>query len=227
MLATVKEERAARKGKVAASTAASLVQNGEGHEQKAVSREQAAVSREQATVQLAQQMKALHRYVSSRMMGALQEQLHGDEMSFSQMSALHQLRAHAPMSVGGLAERTGLSLPAASHLTDRLVARGYAQRRENPDDRRAKLLDLSEQGRQFLDTLDRRFTDSYQLAFAQVSLETVQLAADSLSALLSEVLVSEVLLSKTGACSVGAPTTGVPAPTVLPPASPLSSKEPA
>ncbi len=142
-----------------------------------------------AAAQLGRQMKALHRYISSQVMGAMQEQLQDDDLSFSQMSALHQLRAYAPMSVGGLAERTGLSLPAASHLTDRLVVRGYAQRRENPDDRRAKLLDLSERGQRVLDEMDRRFTDTYRLAFSRVSSQAIQAAADSIEALLRELLV--------------------------------------
>ena len=135
------------------------------------------------------QMKALHRYISSQVMGAMQEQLQGDDLSFSQMSALHQLRAHAPLSVGGLAERTGLSLPAASHLTDRLVVRGYAQRRENPDDRRAKLLDLSERGQEIVDSMDRRFTETYHVAFSKVSPAAIKAAADSVERLLQELLL--------------------------------------
>ena len=167
MLATVKEERGSKTGPTTAQASPEL-----------------AV----AATRLGRHMKALHRYISSRVMGAMQEQLQGDDLSFSQMSALHQLRAYAPMSIGGLAERTGLSLPAASHLTDRMVVRGYAQRRENPDDRRAKLLDLSELGQQILDEMDRRFSDTYRVAFARVSLETIQATADSLEALLQELL---------------------------------------
>jgi MarR family transcriptional regulator, organic hydroperoxide resistance regulator len=174
MLATVKEGRE----HMAASSAGPIPnQNPEQDQQH---------ERERAAAHLGSQMKVLHRYISSRVMGAMQEQLQDDDLSFSQMSALHQLRAYAPLSVGGLAERTGLSLPAASHLTDKLVMRGYAQRRENPDDRRAKLLDLSERGQQILEVMDRRFTDTYRAAFAQVSPQAVQAAASSIEALLQE-----------------------------------------
>ncbi|WP_407570308.1 MarR family winged helix-turn-helix transcriptional regulator [Deinococcus altitudinis] len=141
-------------------------------------------------VVLGKHMKTLHRYISSQVMWAMQGQLQDDDLSFSQMSALHQLRAYAPMSVGGLAERTGLSLPAASHLTDRLVVRGYAQRRENPEDRRAKLLDLSERGQQILEEMDRRFSDTYRAAFSRVSLQTLQTTTASLEALIQELLDS-------------------------------------
>ena len=135
---------------------------------------------------LSRQMRALHRVISSRVMGAMQEQLQDDDLSFSQMTALHQLRAHAPLSVGGLADLTGLSLPAASHLTDRLVQRGYAQRRENPGDRRAKLLIPTELGLKVVAEMDCRFTDTYRDAFAAVSPQAIGRAAESLGALLAE-----------------------------------------
>ena len=144
-----------------------------------------------AATRLSMHMKRLHRHIASHVMSAMQDQLQDEDLSFSQMSALHQLRAYAPMSVSGLAERTGLSLPAASHLTDRMVVRGYAQRRENPDDRRAKLLDLSERGQQILEEMDRRFTDAYRVAFLKVSPEAVALAADSVELLLNELHIGE------------------------------------
>ena len=172
MLATVKEERALTEGPVTDEAAQGQPERGE------------VVSR------LGKQMKALHRYISSQVMWAMQGQLQDDDLSFSQMSALHQLRTYAPMSVGGLAERIGLSLPAASHLTDKLVVRGYAQRRENPEDRRAKLLDLSEHGQQVLEEMDRRFSDTYRVAFSRVSLETLQATTGSLETLLQELLTS-------------------------------------
>ncbi|MGI8747552.1 MAG: MarR family winged helix-turn-helix transcriptional regulator, partial [Deinococcus sp.] len=137
--------------------------------------------------QLGRQMKALHRYISSQVMGAMQEQLQGDDLSFSQMTAMHQLRSHAPLSVGGLAELTGLSLPAASHLTDRLVQRGYAERLENPDDRRAKLLSLTPAGLEILESMDRRFTDTYRRAFERVSPGVLLTAAGALQAVLAEI----------------------------------------
>jgi DNA-binding MarR family transcriptional regulator len=170
MLATVKEERAVREGLRAAEPA-------EGQPEHA-----------EVVARLGTHMKALHRYISSQVMWAMQGQLQDDDLNFSQMSALHQLRAYAPMSVGGLAERIGLSLPAASHLTDKLVVRGYAQRRENPEDRRAKLLDLSERGQQILEQMDRSFSDTYRAAFSRVSLRTLQTTTESLETLLQELL---------------------------------------
>ncbi|GHF37276.1 DNA-binding MarR family transcriptional regulator [Deinococcus metalli] len=139
-----------------------------------------------AAQRLGRQMKQLHRYVSSHMMKAMQDQLQGDDLSFSQVTALHQLRAHAALSIGGLADLTGLSLPAASHLTDRLVQRGLAERRENPDDRRAKTLALTPAGHTFLDDMDRRINETYQQVFARVGHALIEAAADNLEAVLTE-----------------------------------------
>lgn len=163
-----------------------------------------------AATRLSLHMKKLHRHIASHVMSAMQDQMQDEDLSFSQMSALHQLRAYAPMSVSRLAERTGLSLPAASHLTDRMVVRGYAQRRENPDDRRAKLLDLSERGQQILDEMDRRFTDAYRVAFMRVSPEAVAFAADSVELLLNELLANDLLNAEAPAQPICAPTSAGP-----------------
>jgi DNA-binding MarR family transcriptional regulator len=157
-----------------------------------------------AAQRLGHQMKQLHKYVSSHMMKAMQEQLHDDELSFSQVTALHQLRAHTALSIGGLADLTGLSLPAASHLTDRLVQRGLAERRENPDDRRAKSLALTPAGHAFLDHMDRRINETYQQVFARVGHGLIEAAADHLEAVLVELGTPAQDGPASGGCAVTA-----------------------
>ena len=169
---------------------------------KTESADQTEQRRMLAATRVGRSMKTLHRHISSQVMGAMQEQLQDEDLSFSQMSALHQLRTFAPLSVGGLAERTGLSLPAASHLTDRLVVRGYAQRRENPDDRRAKLLELTERGQQIVDTMDSRFTDAYRVTLQQVNPQAIEAAADAMESLLRELFALE---AASGAVRPGCP----------------------
>ncbi|MFC6659916.1 MarR family winged helix-turn-helix transcriptional regulator [Deinococcus multiflagellatus] len=84
----------------------------------------------EAAQRLGHTMKRLHRLISSRVMRGMQDELQGHDLSFSQVTALHQLRAHAPLSVTQLSERTRLSLPAASHLVERLVKRGWPPARK-------------------------------------------------------------------------------------------------
>jgi len=69
-------------------------------------------------------------------------------ISFSQLKCLGLLsEADAPLSLGGLSEETGLSLPAISRGIDGLVQRGEVKRTEDPSDRRSKLLTVTARGR--------------------------------------------------------------------------------
>ena len=76
------------------------------------------------------------------------------EISFSQMKALHILRAHTePMSIKAVGDRLGLSTAAMSRATDGLVQRGLVDRIEDPEDRRAKRLSLTPTGDEFVQRL--------------------------------------------------------------------------
>ncbi|UBV41471.1 MarR family transcriptional regulator [Deinococcus taeanensis] len=140
----------------------------------------------QAAQQFGRAMKRLHRIISSRVMRGMQDELMDHDLSFSQITALHQLRAYAPMSVTQLSERIRLSLPAASHLVERLVKRGLAQRTENPDNRREKLVELTPAGRNIVGRMDSEFVSAYVTAFQGVNLSTVQAASHHLQAVLDE-----------------------------------------
>ena len=76
------------------------------------------------------------------------------ELGLTQVKALQALAdAGEPISLGALSEQLGLSLPGVSRSVDGLVCRGFVKREEDPDDRRAKRLQLTAKGRRTLDTL--------------------------------------------------------------------------
>ncbi len=75
------------------------------------------------------------------------------DISMQQMRALYFLRDEDEASVGRLAELFAFGLPAASVLADRLVRAGYAERREDPADRRRVLLSLSRTGNRLVSEL--------------------------------------------------------------------------
>jgi DNA-binding MarR family transcriptional regulator len=75
------------------------------------------------------------------------------DISMQQMRALYFLRDEEEASVGRLAELFAFGLPAASVLADRLVRAGYAERREDPADRRRVLLSLSRTGNRLVSEL--------------------------------------------------------------------------
>jgi len=75
------------------------------------------------------------------------------EITMQQLRALYFLRDEEEASVGRLAELFAFGLPAASVLADRLVRAGYAERREDPTDRRRVLLSLSRTGNRLVSEL--------------------------------------------------------------------------
>jgi DNA-binding MarR family transcriptional regulator len=86
--------------------------------------------------------------------------------SFSQVKMLFLLEDGREHSIGEIAGALDLSLPAASRAIDGLYEKGYVTRRESDEDRRSRLVTLTEHGREVvgrvvaarLQTLDR-FTE--------------------------------------------------------------------
>jgi DNA-binding MarR family transcriptional regulator len=67
-------------------------------------------------------------------------------LSMPQFSILMQLHYRGPCGMSEISERFEISAAAASQLVEKLVQNGMIQRDEDPHDRRAKLLKLSEKG---------------------------------------------------------------------------------
>jgi DNA-binding MarR family transcriptional regulator len=76
------------------------------------------------------------------------------DSSFSQVKMLFLLE-DGEHSVKEIAERLGLSLPAASRAVDGLIQRGYVSRRESATDRRSRLVALTDDGRAVVDRVLR------------------------------------------------------------------------
>ena len=73
------------------------------------------------------------------------------ELSFTQVRTTMLLACSEPMPIGSVADQLGLSIHAASRNIDRLVEVGLVERRENPQDRRVKLVSLTARGREMID----------------------------------------------------------------------------
>ena len=71
-------------------------------------------------------------------------------LSMSQFSILMQLHHKGPCGLSEIGERFDISAAAASQLVDKLVQAGYLARTEDPSDRRAKLLALSDKGKELI-----------------------------------------------------------------------------
>lgn len=73
------------------------------------------------------------------------------DLSFSHISILMRLYHHGMSGVSAIGEDMSITNAAASQTVDKLVQLGYVNRSEDPIDRRAKRLELSDQGRMLVE----------------------------------------------------------------------------
>jgi len=73
-----------------------------------------------------------------------------NNMSMSQMGALFQIHRQGVCSVSSIGDGLGFTSAAASQMLDRLVEQALVERTENPNDRRAKQIVLTDKGRQMI-----------------------------------------------------------------------------
>lgn len=71
-------------------------------------------------------------------------------LSMPQFSVLMQLHHKGACGVSDISERFDITNAAASQLVDKLVQSGFIKRDEDPNDRRAKLLNLTDKGKKLI-----------------------------------------------------------------------------
>jgi DNA-binding MarR family transcriptional regulator len=95
----------------------------------------------------------LFRYDRGNLLRVIEE----SGLSMTQCKALLELgglgRGTEPRQMSDLAEAFGVSAPSMSRAVDALVKAGLATRVEDPDDRRARRVEITAKGKQLVDTL--------------------------------------------------------------------------
>jgi DNA-binding MarR family transcriptional regulator len=71
-------------------------------------------------------------------------------VSMPQIGAMFRIRRRGSCGVSEVGLDLGVTNPAASQMLERLVLAGLVERREDPDDRRARQIVLTERGHQVL-----------------------------------------------------------------------------
>ena len=108
-----------------------------------------------SAAELAQELHALWMHLMREGTPRIYEALDDLGLSMVHMKALHALDGcGAEVSVKDFAEHVGCSLPNASRMAEALLQRGFAERREDADDRRVRRLRLSPAGRAAIRRLD-------------------------------------------------------------------------
>lgn len=86
-------------------------------------------------------------------------------LSLQQFGILMQLHHHGECGVSGLSEHFDITSAAVSQLVDKLVQSGLVQREEDPHDRRAKSLNLTDKGKELIQRgIEERYRWVDQLA---------------------------------------------------------------
>ena len=91
--------------------------------------------------------------VARRLRDTSQETLAPWDITPAQLRALRMLRRHGVMRLSELSERLRIAPRSATEVVDALEARGLAQRRPDPGDRRATLVEVTDDGSGVLDAV--------------------------------------------------------------------------
>jgi DNA-binding MarR family transcriptional regulator len=91
--------------------------------------------------------------VARRLRDASQETLAPWDITPAQLRALRMLRRHGVMRLSELSDRLRIAPRSATEVVDALEARGLVQRRPDPGDRRATLVEVTGDGGGVLDAV--------------------------------------------------------------------------
>lgn len=76
------------------------------------------------------------------------------DLTYAQSQVLFRLAEHPGSHMGDVAKAFGVTLPAVTHIVDRLEEKGLAIRRDHPADRRVYVLDLTRAGKALVEELE-------------------------------------------------------------------------
>lgn len=76
-----------------------------------------------------------------------------ERLSFSQVAALHIIDREKAVNVNDISNKLNLSMSATSRMIDELVKKELIQRKEDQDNRRAKIISLTSAGVKFMNNL--------------------------------------------------------------------------
>lgn|SRR5574339_498737 len=113
-------------------------------------------------------IQIIRQYMDIAMHYSIRERTHfarATGLSLAQFGILMQLHYRSNCGISDISERFDITNAAASQLVDKLVQTGLIQREEDPDDRRAKRVNLTEKGKAFIQKgLEQRYRWVDQLA---------------------------------------------------------------
>jgi DNA-binding MarR family transcriptional regulator len=92
------------------------------------------------------------------------------DLTFAQSQVLFYVGDHPRCPMGDVAKAFGVTLPAVTHIVDRLEEKGFAARGTAPGDRRVYALELTGPGRTLVDELHTIRTRAMEQVLTRMSL---------------------------------------------------------
>jgi DNA-binding MarR family transcriptional regulator len=127
-----------------------------------------------------QLIQTIRQFMDFAMHHTMRERAHfakATGLSMPQFGILMQLHYRHNCGVSDLSERFDITNAAASQLVEKLVQSGLIQRAEDPHDRRARLLNLTDKGRELIQQgIEPRYRWVDQLAGKLTAEEGAQVA---------------------------------------------------
>jgi len=93
------------------------------------------------------------RILFSKVIERLAVVVNEENLSFSQVAALHIIDREKTVNINDISSKLNLSMSATSRMIDELVKKELIQRKEDQDNRRAKIISLTSSGEKFMNKL--------------------------------------------------------------------------
>lgn len=105
------------------------------------------------------------------------------DLTYAQSQVLFRLAEHPGSHMGDVAKAFGVTLPAVTHIVDRLEEKGLVTRGDHPADRRVYVLDLTNAGKALVEELEAIRLRGMERVLARMSAEDRRRVLTGLEAL--------------------------------------------
>jgi len=96
------------------------------------------------------------------------------DIGIAQILVLNVLSENGAMKQANLAQKLGYSKGGITHITTKLIQKGYAERKYDEEDRRIILLTITDEGRKILQEAEQTGKELRQKMYAVLSQEEVE-----------------------------------------------------
>jgi MarR family transcriptional regulator for hemolysin len=93
------------------------------------------------------------------------------DLTYAQSQVLFYVDDHPGCHMGDVAKAFGVTLPAVTHIIDRLEQKQFVVRGDHPADRRVYVLELTRQGKSLVNELHTMQTKSLEEVLARMSMD--------------------------------------------------------